>query len=211
MEPLAYDYFTKNESGKVSSPELPGDGSLLEFVGKPVSDFAGDVSNEIAGIGQSAPVQHGAKALERAMQAVSDAPDLPSGILSGASELYAGGLNITSDIAEALGMDMSNVPDYTGESATGFWKGLAGDEEAKKTPVTTRGGEETTLGDVAGYSEMEKIGADIKTGLEGALDAAKLGALTELWNKANTAASTPISGTANTIEQLMNIDNKRSI
>lgn len=162
-------------------------------------------------IGESAPVQHIAQALDRAINAVTTSQDLPSGIAAGAGELYGGALNVTSDVAQALGMDMSGVPEYTGESAGAFWRGLAGDEAAKETPVTTRGGESKTLGDVSGYKEMGDIAEDVKTGIEGAAKAAGLGALTELWSKANQAASSPVTNTANTLEQLLNVDNKREI
>ena len=162
-------------------------------------------------IGESAPAQHIANALDRAINAVTAAKDLPSGIAAGAGELYGGALNVTSDIAQTLGMDMSNVPEYTGESAGAFWRGLAGDEAAKETPVMTRGGEKTTLGHVKGYEQMGDIAEDVKKGVEGAAKAAGLGALTELWSKANQAAGTPVSHTANTLEQLLNVDNKRDI
>ena len=165
----------------------------------------------VEGIAESAPGQHAATALERAINAVTSADNIGEGILGGASELYAGGLNLTSDLAQALGMNMENVPEYTGESATAFWRGLAGDEAAKQTPVTTRKGEKTTLGEVKGYEQMGEIAEDVKTGAEGLGKAAQLGALTEIWSNVAGSASKPITSTANTLEQLMNIDNRRSI
>lgn len=162
----------------------------------------------VEGIAESAPGQHAATALERAIDAVTSADNIGEGILGGASELYAGGLNLTSDLAQALGMNMENVPEYTGESATAFWRGLAGDEAARQTPVTTRKGEETTLGEVKGYEQMAE---DVKTGVEGLGKAAQLGALTEIWSNVASSASKPITSTANTLEQLMSIDNRRSI
>lgn len=129
-------------------------------------------------------------------------------IMTGASELYAGALNTVSDIAQGLGMNMENVPRYTGESATAFWRGLIGDESAKETPVETRAGEKTTLGEVKGYGEMGDIAEDVRTGAEGLGKAAQLGALNEIWSTLNQGATKPITTTANTIDQLLNIDNR---
>lgn len=180
----------------------------LEDIGEDISNDASELYNEITGF---KPAQHIAEGLGRAVEAVTTSDDILEGLGKGASELYAGALNVTSDIAEALGMDMGNVPEYTGESATAFWGGLAGDEAAKETPVTTRKGEETTIGNVAGYGEMEGIATDVKTGVEGLAKAASLGALTEGWNMLNQGMGHTLSSTANTIEQALNIDNRRDI
>ena len=164
------------------------------------------------------------------------------GIGGAASELYAGGINAVTDVARALGADMSNVPEYTGETAMQFWRGLAGDESATET-----------FKDVAGYKEMQEspIGAVAKVTGEGATaagetigelgeritgdtselgekiseaipqkfkdtmaglgQAAKLGALGQIWGMANSVASHPLTAVQDTMSSITNIDNRRDI
>ena len=182
--------------------EIPQD-ELDAFHGQAESIF-GTIGDAAMGLGSKVAgmvdPEHVTNAIERA--------GASGDIGEGASELYAGALNVVSDIAQGFGMDMEDVPEYTGESATAFWRGLAGDESARETPVTTRSGEETTLGGVKGYGEMEDIAADVRTGAEGLTKAAQLGALNEIWDRLNAGATKPITSTANTIEQLLNIDNR---
>lgn len=182
----------------------------------------------------------------------------------GLANIYATGVNAVSGIGDVLGFDTSNLPDYTGESITNFWKGLAGDKSALETPVTTRGGQQTTLGNVAGMKELasspvgaatqtikeaietaapivggavetigkgvgdvasevgktvsetagnlyEQLPEDVKTGISGLGKAAQLGAMGQIWNAVNAGAEHSVSHTANALEQLMSVDNKRSI
>lgn len=179
------------------------EGELNEFQSR-ASDIFGTIGESALGLGSKiagmVDPEHVTGAIERA--------GASGDIGAGASELYAGALNVVSDIAQGLGMNMENVPEYTGESATAFWRGLAGDESARETPVTTRAGENTTLGGVKGYGEMEDIATDVRTGAEGLTKAAQLGALNEIWNTLNAGATKPITSTANTIEQLLDIDNR---
>ena len=172
----------------------------IDTFNRQLGDITRPVQEGLSGLGDLV----GSSSMGEAVQRAAQSPD----IMSGASEIYAGALNTVSDIAQGLGMNMENVPRYTGESATAFWRGLAGDTEAKETPVTTRAGESTTLGEVKGYGEMGDIAEDVRTGAEGLGKAAQLGALTEIWNTLNVGATKPITSTANTIDQLLNIDNR---
>ena len=176
----------------------------IDTFNKQAGDIFGTVGEAAMGLGGRTlgmvDPEHVTGAIERA--------GASGDILSGASELYAGALNAVSDIAQGLGMNMGDVPEYTGESATAFWRGLIGDETAKETPVETRAGEKTTLGEVKGYGEMGDIAEDVRTGAEGLGKAAQLGALNEIWSTLNQGATKPITTTANTIEQLLNIDNR---
>lgn len=182
----------------------------------------------------------------------------------GLADLYATGVNAVSGIGDVLGFDMSNLPDYTGESITNFWRGLTGEKSAMGTPVTTRGGEQTTLGNVAGMKELtespvgtvaravrgageavapvvggavetvgkgvgdiagevgktvsetagglyDQLPEDVKTGISGLGKAAQLGAMGQIWNAVNAGAEHSVSHTANALEQLLSVDNKRSI
>lgn len=182
----------------------------------------------------------------------------------GLADLYATGVNAVSGIGDVLGFDTSNLPDYTGESITNFWRGLTGDKSAMETPVTTRGGEQTTLGNVAGMRELtespvgtvaqavreagetvapvvggavetvgkgvtdiagevgktvsetasglyEQLPEDVKTGISGLGKAAQLGAMGQIWNAVNAGAEHSVSHTANALEQLLSVDNKRPV
>ena len=164
------------------------------------------------------------------------------GIGGAASELYAGGINAVTDVARALGADMSNVPEYTGETATQFWRGLAGDEKAAETFKNVAGYQEmkesplgaaakitgegaTAAGETIGElgerisgdtSELgEKIASAIpeefKETMSGLGQAAKLGALGQIWGMANSVASHPLTAVQDTMSSITNIDNRRDI
>lgn len=168
-----------------------------------------------------------------------------------AANAYAQSLNALnaagSSAKEGLTGKGYDYPIYTKENVNEFWKGLAGDEAARETPVTMASGRETTFSGVPGYGKLtevsdaaggfvgdvaeqakgtvENIGGaiegaksaidenwpDIKTGLEGLARTAQYGALAELWGMANSAFSSPVSHTVNTIEQALSATNKRDI
>ena len=179
------------------------EGELNEFQSR-ASDIFGTIGEYARDLGMPVTGKINPERITTAVGRAIDSGDIGKA----ASELYAGGLNVVGDIAEGFGVNMGDVPEYTGESAGAFWPGVFGDEKAKETPVTTRSGEETTLGEVKGFDKMEDVASDIRTGAEGLTKAAQLGALNEIWNTLNAGATKPITSTANTIEQLLDIDNR---
>lgn len=109
------------------------------------------------------PLDRIGKTLGRAIDAVTGAPDIMSGLSAGAKELYAGRMNAAYDVLQALGADPATLPEYTGESAVGNLRYLAGDEAAANVPVTSRSGEAHTMSDtLAGDLRETPIGAAAK-------------------------------------------------
>lgn len=184
------------------------------------------------------PLDRIGKTFGRMIDAVSQG----GGLGGAASELYAGGINAVTDVARALGADMSNVPEYTGETATEFWRGLAGDTEAAETFKGVKGyremqespigaiaqatgegasaagetiGElgERIAGDTGELSEKiaQAIPQEFRETMAGLGQAAKLGALGQVWGMANQVASHPLTAVQDTMQSITNIDNRRSI
>ena len=209
-------------------------------------DVLGSLGDSIGSAFQSTfvnPAQNAANALGSAINAVTSADDIGSGILAGAGELAKGGLSIVGGAAENLENIVSAAPEPVKDTASALLGaapeigkaagrigqsddplGEIGKMAAETGEGLKKGAEDFIEGTgrklsddisqgIGDYLENE-LGIDpndLKTGFEGLLKAAGLGALNEVWSATTGAASHPISTTANTLEQLMSIDNKRSI
>lgn len=197
-----YEWYTSSGGGNIDERSFAGMSNPIEAA----QSFVSDVQREFSGIAESEPGQIAGRALENAMNAVTSAEDLPSGIAAGAGELAKGGAALAGNFGEFLGGEFrkqgESLVKHAGEAITENAPGIA---EGIKSGIEDIGEKAIeALG-------LEEYMPDIKTGLEGLGKAAGLGALNEIWSATTGAASHPISTTANTIEQLMNIDNKRSI